>query len=130
MDDNQSKEGVSVKEIETFAKKHRFEFFFCLAFALAFLFALIMYSSVWSIGAAALGGILGVLFPGKVAYFSKKAVHFLFRQEKTTQFILAIVLLILAIFLPPLIFLLLGLHGGKDIYHMAREIQAQNHKEL
>lgn len=129
MDENQPKEGVSVREIETFAKKHRFEFFFCLAFALAFLFALIMYSGGWSIGAAALGAILGVLFPGKIAFFAKKVLHFLLRQEKTTQFVLAIVLLILAVFLPPLIFLLIGLHGGKDIYYMAREIQDQHHKE-
>ncbi|MDR2539105.1 MAG: hypothetical protein LBC45_00525 [Chlamydiales bacterium] len=128
MDENKSKEGVSVKEIETFAKQYRFEFFFCLAFALAFLFALIMYSRVWSIGASALGGILGVLFSRKVVYFSKAVLHFLFRQEKTTQFVLAIVALILAIFLPPLIFLLLGLHGGKDLYHVTREIQAQHLK--
>ena len=128
MDENKSKEGVSVKEIETFAKQHRFEFFFCLAFALAFLFALIMYSCAWSIGASALGGILGVLFSRKVAYFSKAVLNFLFRQERTTQFVLAIVVLILAIFLPPLIFLLLGLHGGKDLYHLARETQAQHSK--
>lgn len=83
MDENKSKEGVSVKEIETFAKQHRFEFFFCLAFALAFLFALIMYSCAWSIGASALGGILGVLFSRKVAYFSKAVLNFLFRQERT-----------------------------------------------
>lgn len=128
MDENKSKEGVSVKEIETFAKQHRFEFFFCLAFALAFLFALIMYSGGWSIAAAGLGGILGVLFSGRVTLFSKKVLHFLFRQERTTQFVLAIVILILAIFLPPLIFFVLGLHGGKDLYHTAREIQSQHHK--
>lgn len=128
MDENKSKEGVSVKEIETFAKQHRFEFFFCLAFALAFLFALIMYSCAWSVGASALGGILGVLFSRKVGYFSKVILNFLFRQERTTQFVLAIVVLILAIFLPPLIFLLLGLHGGKDLYHLARETQAQHPK--
>lgn len=128
MDENKSKEGVSVKEIESFAKQHRFEFFFCLTFALAFLFALIMYSEFWSIGAVALGGILGVLFSGKVAHFSKMVLHFLFRQEKTTQFVLAIAILILAIFLSPLIFLLVGLHGGKDLYHLAREIQAQHRK--
>ena len=128
MDENKSKEGVSVKEIETFAKQHRFEFFFCLAFALAFLFALIMYSYAWSVGASALGGILSVLFSRKVGYFSKVILNFLFRQERTTQFVLAIVVLILAIFLPPLIFLLLGLHGGKDLYHLARETQAQHSK--
>ena len=128
MDENKSKEGVSVKEIETFARQHRFEFFFCLAFALAFLFALIMYSCAWSIGASALGGILGVLFSRKVAYFSKAVLNFLFRQERPTQFVLVIVVLILAIFLPPLIFLLLGLHGGKDLYHLARETQAQHSK--
>lgn len=128
MDENKSKEGVSVKEIEIFAKQHRFEFFFCLVFVLAFLFGLIMYSYFWSIGASAIGGILGVLFSRKVGYFSTAVLNFFFKQEKTTQFVLAIVILILAIFLAPLIFLVLSLHGGKDLYHLVREMQAEHPK--
>jgi len=44
------KEGVSVKEIEEFAKKHRFEVFFCLMFLFACVFGLVgMFRPGWSI---------------------------------------------------------------------------------
>lgn len=121
MDENQPQAGVSVKEIETFAKKHRFKLFFCLTFVLALSFALIMYSSGWSTGAAALGGILGIVFPSMFNVFALTILGFFFKQQKTTRLVLAIVFLILAIFLPPLIFLMIGIHGGKDIYFMLED---------
>src|SRR5579863_1602645 len=121
MDKNPSKEGVSVKEIEEFTKKHRFEVFFCLAFILACFFSFVMWGPGWSIFAAALGAILGVLLPEKIAHMSKSILQFVFKQEQTTQLILGIVLLILAIFIPPLCFLLLGLHGGKDMRNSAND---------
>jgi hypothetical protein len=125
MDGNKSKEGVSVKEIEEFTKKHRFEVFFCLAFVLACFFTFVMWGAVWSIAATAAGAIAGVLLSGKVAHFSKVILQFIFKHEQTTQLVLGIVCLILAIFIPPLIFLLIGLHGGKDLHHWAIEISNQ-----
>lgn len=119
MDGNKPKEGVSVREIEEFTKKHRFEVFFCLAFILACFFTFVMWGSGWSIVAATIGAVIGILLEAKVANFSKAAFLFVFKQEKTTQLILGIVFLILAIFIPPLYFLLLGLHGGKDIHRNA-----------
>lgn len=128
MDEKKSKEGVSVKEIEAFARKHSFEVFFCLAFVLACFFTFVMWGPGWSIVATAVGVILGILLSGKVAHLSKMIFHFVFKQEKTTQLVLGIVCLVLAIFIPPLLFLLAGLHGGKDIYHVAMEIYSQ-HKQ-
>jgi hypothetical protein len=122
MDGDKPKEGVSVKEIEAFAKKHRFEVFFCLAFVLACFFTFVLWGPGWSIIAASVGAIIGVLFVEKVTQFSKMVFSFLFKQEKTVQLVLGIVALILAIFIPPLYFLLLGLHGGKDMHHWAMEI--------
>lgn len=122
MENNKPKEGVSLKEIEQFAKKHRFEVFFALLFILACFFSFIMWGTGLAVSLAALGAILGVLFPGKVEFFSKKGMEFVFKQEDTTQIILGVVALIIAIFLPPLIFLKLGVHGGKDIYHRSVEI--------
>ena len=122
MDDNKSKEGVSVKEIEQFTKKHRFEVFFTLAFVLACFFTFVMWGPGWSVVATAVGAILGTWFYTKVAHFSKMAMQFIFKHETATQIVLGIVLLILAIFIPPLIFLLVGLHGGKDMHHWALEI--------
>jgi hypothetical protein len=127
MEKNKSKEGVSVKEIEEFTKKHRFEVFFCLAFALACIFTFVMWGPSWSIIAASVGTIIGVLFSGKVTHLSKMIFQFVFKHEETTQLILGIVFLIIAIFIPPLCFLLLGLHGGKDMHHWALEIYNQKH---
>jgi hypothetical protein len=126
MDKNKSKDGVSVKEIEAFTKKHRFEVFFCLAFVLACFFTFVMWGPGWSVVAAAIGAIIGILLPGRVAHLSKNIFQFIFKHEELTQMVLGIVFLILAIFLPPLFFLLLGLHGGKDMHHHALELYNRN----
>jgi hypothetical protein len=121
MENNKNKEGVSVKELENFAKKHRFEVFFCLAFILAGIFGSAIYSMMWLISAVVIGAIIGVLLAQKVAGLCKSALQFIFKQETTTQLVLGIVLLVISIFLSPLIFLMIGLHGGKDMYMAARE---------
>lgn len=125
MDGDKSKEGVSVKEIEAFAKKHRFEVFFCLAFVLACFFTFVLWGPGWSIIAAAVGAIIGVLLVGKITSLSKMVFSFIFKQDPTIQLVLGIVALVLAIFIPPLYFLLLGLHGGKDMHHWAMETYNQ-----
>jgi hypothetical protein len=125
MDGNKSKEGVSVKEIEAFAKKHRFEVFFCLAFVLACFFTFVLWGPGWSAVAAAIGAIIGILLVNKVTQFSKMIFSFIFKQEPTVQLVLGIVALILAIFIAPLYFLLLGLHGGKDMHYWAMEVYNQ-----
>ncbi len=121
MDKEKLKEGVSVKEIEEFTKKHRFEVFFCLAFILACFFTFVMWGPGWSIVAVTIGAVIGILLEGKVAQFSVSVFKFIFKQEQITQMVLGIVFLVLAIFIPPLYFLLLGLHGGKDMHHVAAE---------
>jgi hypothetical protein len=127
--DGDKKEGVSVKEIEAFAKKHRFEVFFCLAFVLACFFTFVLWGPGWSIIAASIGAILGVLLEGKVTHMSKMVFSFVFKQDPTVQLVLGIVSLILAIFLPPLYFLILGLHGGKDLAYWAMEMYNQSSRK-
>ncbi len=117
--DNQKKEGVSVKEIEEFTKKHRFEVFFCLEFIFACFFSFVFFGPAWAVIFAAIGGILGVVFHTKVEVMCRKVLNYIFSQEEMTQLVLGIVGIILAIFLPPLIFLKLGLHGGKDLHRMS-----------
>ncbi len=129
MDMKKAKEGVSVKEIENFAKKHRFEVFFCLAILLACFFSFVMFGTGWAVILAGIGGILGILFPAKVEFVAKKLFHFIFKQEESVQIIFGVVTLVVAIFLPPLIFLLLGAHGGEGMRHLAVEIHAQHKKE-
>ena len=116
------KEGVSVKEIEDFARKHRFEVFFCLLFNLACIFSFYSYFRPgWSIILAAGGGVLSVVLPGKVEMSLRKLLKFAFGQDLTLQIVFGVVSLVLAIFLPLLVFLLLGLFGGRGLYQMAMD---------
>ena len=126
--ENKSKEGVSVREIEEFTKKHRFEVFFCLAFILACCFSFVMWGPGWSIITATIGAVIGILLPSKVARLSRSTFQFIFKHEQTTQLVLGVVFLILAIFLPPLYFLLLGLHGGKDMHNWAIDTYNQRNQ--
>lgn len=121
MDTQKLKEGVSVKELEDFAKKHRFEVFFCLSFVLAVFFSFVFFGPGWGVVFGGIGGILGVVFPMKVGVFAGKIFAFIFKQERTTQIVLGVVSLIVSIFLPPLVFLLLGLHGGRSMHNRATE---------
>lgn len=129
MSEKKDNEGISVKELENFAKKNRFQVALGLAVVFACLFSFFMSMMGMAILAASVGAIFGIFFPGKVELIAKKMFHFVCRQEQTTQLVLGAVLLILSIFLSPFIFLLIGLHGGKDMRHMAMECAAQGKKD-
>lgn len=114
MNEKKYKEGVSVKELESFAKKHRFEVFFCLAFLLSCFFSFVFFSG-WSVILMAIGGILGVVFPAQTDGILKRCSLFFHKQEDLTQLILGVAGLVIAIFLPLIIFFALGACGGKQI---------------
>jgi len=117
--DGNKKEGVSVKEIEQFAKNHRFEVFFCLMFALACIFGLLgSFRPGWSIFLGMVGAIAGILMPTKTGPLVEKVFRFLFKQETTIQFVFGIVGLVLAAVVPFVVFLLVGLVAGRSIHHM------------
>jgi len=117
MSNDKPKDGISVKEIENFAKKFRFEVFFCLSLILACFFSFVFFTA-WSIILSAVGGIAGLLVPAKVEKIARKMHSFCAKQEQITQLVLGIVLLVLSIFLPFLPFLLLGAAGGKYIQEL------------
>jgi len=109
------KEGVSVQEIENFAKKYKIQLFFSLAFVLACFFSYVFFSPGWSMFLAAAGGILGIVFPTHVEKLVSKAFHFVGKQEKITQIVLGVVYLVLAVFVPFVIFFTLGIMGAMGI---------------
>jgi hypothetical protein len=118
MDGN--KKGVSVKEIEEFTKKHRYEVFFCALFVLTCIFSIFgHFGGGWSIFFAMGGAVLGIIFPSKTESLLKMVFTFIFKQEKTIQIVLGAVSLLLAIFLPFIIFLVIGLIGGRMMNIMA-----------
>lgn len=120
MEENR-KEGMSVREIEGYAKKYRFEIFFCLLYIFASLFTLIFWGAVISIFLTGIGGIIGALFPSKVTIYSKKSILFIYKHDKTTQVIIGIAILAVAIFAAPLIFLVTGLQGGRGLVSYSNE---------
>ena len=123
MVDEKQKDTVSVREIETYAKKHRFELFLCLSFLLACFFSFVFFGA-WCLILAAIGGILGTLFAPKVDELTKKIQLFVVKQEKTTQLVLGIVGLVLSIFLPVLIFFALGVGGGRFFRFLGENLKA------
>lgn len=117
--DKKLKEGVSVQELENFGKKYTTEIFLVLYFVLAALLAKFFFGPMWSIFLAGIGGILGVLLPMKVEKAIRGVFQFVNKQEKITRLILGIVGLIVAFFLPPLIFFFIGLIGGSGTHKAA-----------
>lgn len=126
MDIKNLKEGVSVKEIEGFAKKYHIQVVFCLSFILACIFSFVFFGHGWALILATIGAIIGVVMPGKLESFFRGMYHFIFKQEKITRIVLVVVTLLLSVFVPPLIFLILGLHGGKYMVHIAGLIHSEH----
>lgn len=120
------KEGVSVREIEDFARKYTTEVFCILAIIIATI------SSCWdfflngpkfALFFAAVGAILSILFPMPIEHAIKRMMHFTFKQEKSTQIILGVVELVIALFVPFLIFAFVGLLAGTAYQYFVRHAQ-------
>lgn len=128
MNNKNDQEGVSVKEIEQFAKRNRFEVFFAALFVLASLFSLFMYNSTFTILSCLIGAIIGVFFPKQVLAVCRKIYEFVFKQERITQMVLAGCTIVVGIFLSPVIFLFLSAAGAMGLVNFAKDI-AQNSKK-
>jgi hypothetical protein len=114
-------EGISVNEIEEYAKKNKFPVAIALGVFLACLFSIFLTMTKMAVIVLAAGALVGIFIPGKITFFLKKMYSFIGKQEKVTQIVIGVVFLVLAIFFPPAIFLLMGLHSGKDMRHLMME---------
>lgn len=121
MNEEKKKEGVSVRELEGYAKKHRFEIFFCILFVFASLFTLVFWGPTLSIFLAGIGSIISIFFPRTIDQYAQKFAFKIFSKEATTQLIIGIIALIIAIFLAPIIFLVIGLYAGKGLITLTKE---------
>ena len=110
---NDKKEGVTVQQIENFGKKHRTEIFFCIVFILSSFFSFLFYGPGWSIYAAGLGGVVATWIPKHIGRMIHAAFHFCITKQRTTRIIIGVIGIILSIFVPPLIFLCIGLMAGR-----------------
>ena len=120
------KEGVSAKEIEDFVHGHTTEVFSIVAIILA------TASSCWSFF---LGGpklavfftavccIVAILFPVVMERLLKQLYDFALKQEKSTQLILGGLKLVIAIFVPFVLFAVLGFLAGTSYHYYIRHAQ-------
>ncbi|HEY4254879.1 MAG TPA: hypothetical protein VGM34_00850, partial [Chlamydiales bacterium] len=119
------KEGVSVQEIENFARKHTTEVFTVLALVIGSI------SSSWgfftgpkmTIFFLVIGTILGIFFPAPVERGLKQLYAFSYKQEKMTQMVLGIVKIVVALFIPFLLFGVFGLLAGTSYHYYTRHAQ-------
>ncbi len=109
---NKQKDGISVQEIENFGKKYLTELVFIIYFLLAAFFSSFFFGPRWCLYLAAVGGILGAWLFKKCDSIVHKALRFTCKQEKVTRMVFCLVGFIVAIFLPPLFFFLIGVCGG------------------
>jgi len=112
------KEGVSVKELENFARRYMTEGFLILSIVIATLSSVFDFFTGpgWSVFFAGIGIIVSTAFPAQIHKLIKPLSQFLKKQEKTVQIIVGIVRLIFAIFIPFLLFAEAGLLAGL-VYH-------------
>jgi hypothetical protein len=121
MNEQKPKSGVTVKEIESFTKKHRFEVFLSVSLVFSCFFSFVFFDG-WIPVLGAVGGILGAVFPQKAAVLMERFSRFFQKQEELTQWILIIAGIVLAVFIPILTFFILGAAGGKYLEQLRDSI--------
>lgn len=119
------KQGVSVEQIETFARKYILEVFSALALLIGTISSAFNFFTGpgLTIVFTALGAFLGIFFPVPVEKGLKQLYGFAYKQEKTTQMVLGAVKLVVAIFIPFLLFGIIGLLAGTSHHYYIRQAQ-------
>lgn len=119
------KEGVSVQEVEDFARKYTMEVFSVLAIVIASISGMYDFftGAKMTISFTAIGTILGIFFPVPVEKGLKQFYSFAYKQEKTTQLVLGCVKIVVGLFIPFVIFGALGLLAGTSYHYYTRHAQ-------
>jgi hypothetical protein len=126
------KNGVSVQEMEDFARKYSIEVFSVVAIIIATISSIYDFftSPGLTIVFTALGCILGVFFPVPTERGLKQLYSYMANQEKTTQMILGAVKIIVAIFIPFILFGVLGLLAGTSYHYYVRHSQIMEENKI
>lgn len=119
------KEGVSVQELEDFARKYSTEVFTVVALIIGSISSVFNFFTgpTWTILFVTLGAVLGIFFPTPVDKGLKQLYDFTFKQEKSTQLILGAVKIVMAIFIPFVLFGIMGLLAGTSYHYYTRRGQ-------
>ena len=124
------KDGVSVNEIESFARKYTSEVFLVLAIIIGCISSIFDFftGAGWSIAFLGIGAIVSVLFPNQIEKFLRKMFHIISKNEKSTQIIVGIVRIVIAIFVPFILFGLIGLGAGTSFHIHTKQASEGNHE--
>jgi hypothetical protein len=114
--DADKKDGVTVQQLEHFGKKHCIEIFFCIMFIFSSFFSFVFYGPGWSIYATGLGGAIAVWIPKLVGRAALGTLCFCLKQQTVTRIVIGVVGIVLSIFLPPIVFLCIGLVAGRSFH--------------
>lgn len=125
------KEGVSVQEVEDFARKYATEVFTVLSIVIGAISSIFDFFTGpgLTILFFAIGIIAGILFPTPVEKGLKQFHSFAAKQERSTQLILGAVKIVVAIFIPFLLFGMLGLLAGGSYHYYERHSQMSGEKK-
>lgn len=119
------KEGVSVQEVEDFARKYTTEVFSVLAIVIGSISSMYDFFTgpKMTITFLAIGVIVGIFFPAPVEKGLKQFYSFSYKQEKTTQMILGLVKVVVGLFIPFVFFGFMGLLAGTSYHYYTRHAQ-------
>ncbi len=108
--------GFTIEEIENTAKKYSIELCLCVIFALTAIFALIWggASLSWSILLCMIFSIIGCIIPEYIEKGANYVLGFIYKEIATTITI-GVIGVLLSIFLPPVIFAIVGIFAGKAL---------------
>lgn len=122
---DQLKEGVSVQQVEDFARKYTVEVFSVLAIVIGTISSMYDFFTgpKMTIFFIAIGVILGVFFPAPVERGLKQFYSFAYKQEKMTQMILGCVKIVVGLFIPFILFGVVGLLAGTSYHYYTRHAQ-------
>ena len=103
-------------EIEGKFKKYSIEIILCVIYILTAIFALVWGGAmiVWSILLSMIFAIIGSLLPQSMHKVVNQAHKFIHR-EQITSIIIGIIFILVSIFLPAIIFAIIGLMAGKTL---------------
>lgn len=115
-DNQENKSGFTVSELEGTAKKYATEIGLAAIFIVTGIFTLIWGGAmmVWSILLCMILAIVGALVPDSMMVWMSKSLDFIYK-EKVMLIVSGIVLIIIGLFIPVLIFALVGLIAGGSL---------------
>lgn len=122
------KEGVSVQEVEDFARKYTTEVFSVLAIVVAAISSMYDFFTgpKMTIIFLVIGVVVGIFFPAPVEKGLKQFYSFSYKQEKATQMIMGLVKVVVGLFIPFIFFGFMGLLAGTSYHYYTRHAQIMN----